>query len=456
MKRVFGVLFVCILLIPLLFKGLLWFQVTTQLKETRKAFEPYGLLEWGGIYSTFDGKIGVSDFAVTPFQLKDSVMVESLEVDFGSLEELLKAALPMLEGKYPDSLTFLVKQARLVLSDSSLAALKTDNERLANISPARIHACGDVKMLSGRELRAMGFDAVEYNAMLSYQLHSADGRLDVVGLVEALGMGEYSVKARLAYPGGYVSLGQLLSDSTVKALSVQMKDLGYYRRLAFLCGRLNHLSQSEYIAASLREWEKNLLQSGISIAPGFIASLNEYMAMGEKLELMVRPENGLFAPFLSAGDKDGAIVDLETVIGGLRPAYALASGPYRPLTVRIDKARWKRVLIDPAELERRRKEERSKGSANSQVVIERKFVPVQIGSLNRHSGKKVRVTDLQGKVYQGVLAEVLENKIVVTIMMDGGSFSFPVNRESIRLVEIMKAVKVKKTSPENALNRGTP
>ncbi|PIE42913.1 MAG: hypothetical protein CSA50_07755 [Gammaproteobacteria bacterium] len=455
MKRILSVLLVCMLLAPLLFKGLVWFQVRTQLQDAKKAFEPYGLLQWDGIYSTFDGKIGVADLAITPFLLKDTVVIESLEADFGSLEAVFKAALPMLQSKYPDALTFSLKQARVDLSETTFAALKPDNEHLASISPARIYACGSVKQLTGRELKAMGFETIEYNGILTYQFSPTDGRLDIDAFVEAENMGQASLAAEFAYSNRYVSPAQLFKALTLKSVFVQLKDLGYYRRLAFLCGRLNNLTQTEYIAAALKQWNDNLLRSGIAVDPGLIASLNEYMALGAELRLTVEPKNGLFASFQASQSADREdMLDLAEVIARLRPSYALGSDSPRLLIVQFDLSRLEPVLLGQGESARRRKVKQERQSAKTVTVIENRFVPLRISLLDQNIGKKVRVTSLQGKIYQGELTDVLANKIVVTNVIGGGSFSFPVNRESIRFVEVMKSVKVAVT-PEQARNRDT-
>ncbi len=443
MKRILVFIVVLAISLPVIFKVVVWGGVYLQLKQAKQAFTPYGVIDWRGIYSSFDGKIGVEGLSVTPFQLKETLQIDLVEADFKGLNLMVEAMVPVLSDVYPDSLTFNIHGARMALNDASLGILQPDNKRLTDISLSRIYACGDIKLLTGRELKAMGYESIEYDGMLAYHLDPVASKLAVTSQIEAVGMGQAKADFLFSFGGSFSPVKLLGDAASLKKVSISLKDLGYYRRLAFLCGRLTNLSQSEYIQAALSEWQNTLAHSGIVIPSGFVSALNEYMALGAQLDIQIEPRQRILQLIQDAKDSSGKLVRPDSIVAGLNPSFGLSWGQLQPLVIQFNEKRLTHALLTEGEIQEKVRKVKEALAAQPEIRIEYRYIDKSIAQLPEFVGRQVKLFLVDGKVHEGEMGAMTEEQVEIVEKLNSGSFAFPIRLELVERVQVRKRIEIK-------------
>ena len=189
----------------------------------------------------------------------------------------------------------------------------------------------------------------------------------------------------------------------LKRVNLSLKDLGYYRRLAFSVWKAEQpKSQTEYILASLKEWRETLQASGIGIPEDFISALNEYMALGAQLEMQFEPRQGLFRLLNGAWDESGKLSRPESLVAGLNPSFRLSWGQLQPLEIDFNQKRLALALLSEGEIQEKARKVKEELAAEPEIRIEYRYVGRPISRLPENVGQPIRVYLIDGKVHEGV------------------------------------------------------
>src|SRR6218665_2762026 len=93
-----------VLTIAVLIKLSLWLSVRSIMDDAIARLSPIMDISYGGITSSFDGRVGLEKLVIRVPALGDSVRVEHAQLKFNGLGDLLRFKERLNEGKFPEQL----------------------------------------------------------------------------------------------------------------------------------------------------------------------------------------------------------------------------------------------------------------------------------------------------------------------------------------------------------------
>ena len=101
-----------VLAVAVLIKLSLWLSVRSIMNDAVARLSPVMQISYGGITSSFDGRVGVEDRARLPM-FNDEVRISQAELKFRSLRDLLAFKEKLVEGKFPEQMAVNLKGLEL-------------------------------------------------------------------------------------------------------------------------------------------------------------------------------------------------------------------------------------------------------------------------------------------------------------------------------------------------------
>jgi hypothetical protein len=439
MKKLLAAL---VLLSLLLFAGvkvLIWFQVNAMLNNIKQVMVTQTALDWGWIASDLGGSVTISDLQVTPFFLKDTLLIEQIHVRFDGSLDLLGAAMQGNGLKMPPQYEVEIAGGHLPLSNRTFLSLQPNDPRYREVGPLAVYSCGDISQVTGKELLAMGYNELEF--ALNYAYSAPDALVRVRGQMD--GVLELDASAKLG-AGGAVDFSKGLLVEVlpmIRNLQTTIKDAGFFRRLSFLCGRLHGLSQHEYLQAAVNEWDEKLKHAGIVTGQGIRDTLLAYADAGVSMTVTLAPTPGAMKIFSSLFAEDAMPMSAATIIStfpslGLHLASGTAGAA--PMDIRFDQEPFGLFMMTRTELSAYL-EEQAKANAKPPAAVELPgYKIINFAEIEKYPAEKIQVEVLTGKIYTGILTAVSETSIEVTEYLPGGSFAYRILNEDVFQVSIWR------------------
>ena len=91
-----------LLAIALLIKVSLWLSVRSIITDVADRMSSVMVIRYGGITSSFDGRVGLDKVEISVPAMRDSLRIEHAELKFDGLGELLRFKERLVEGKFPE------------------------------------------------------------------------------------------------------------------------------------------------------------------------------------------------------------------------------------------------------------------------------------------------------------------------------------------------------------------
>lgn len=438
MKKLLVILILFFVLVFCGLKILVWYQVNTALNGIKQSLVSVAIMDWGWISSEVDGQVVIHDLKVTPFALKDSVLVDRVHLRFAASYELVLASIKANGLVFPENYEIDFIDGHLPLANKTLKALQPNDPRYSEISLFSLYSCGDIRQLTGRELLAMGYDELNFTIHVAYS--ATDDMVRTRGELD--GMFEFDVAAKLSSGPVDVSKGVLAAGlPAIRNVQAELKDTGYFRRLSFLCGRLHGLSQSEYIGAALDEWVARLDDAGIRVGKSVRAVITQYADAGATMSLALAPTTSSMKLFASLFDDEAPAISADTIIGSF-PSLGLhlSSGAdgAAPMDITFDRDSLGLFVMTAPQLAAYHEAQALAAIVPPPVEVPPGYKLIDFGEVGKYLGQKIRVEILSGKKYEGKLTKVGEFGIEVTEHIEGGSFAYPVVNEDVFQVMVWK------------------
>lgn len=438
MKKLIVLLILFSLLLFAGLKVLVWYQTNASMTALKDALAKDAIIDWGWIASDLTGTVTISDISITPFYLKDTLRVESIQLRFAAPQELLWSSIKANGLVLPSEYEVAILGGHLPLANKTLTALIPSDTRYREVSLLSLYSCGDISQVTGRELLSMGYDEISFSA--SYNYSAMDGMFQARGQLEELF--EFDLAAKLQPDPLTLGKGVMAGIlPLIRNMETTLQDTGYFRRLSFLCGRLHGLSQAEYLRAAVDEWVAKLSHAGIKIGSGVSASILQYADTGSPLTVTLAPMPGTMKLFASLFDDNEPRMSADTILSAF-PSLGLhlSTGTAGAMAADISFDKKQLELFLMTETEKATYLEAIAAEANKVVpVIEVKgYKLIDIATMADNLEQKIQVEVVGGKLYEGVLSKVAERGIVVTQYLGGGSFAYPIANEEIAQVRVWK------------------
>lgn len=405
--------------IALLIKLSLWLSVRSAMQTAILQLSPIMHISYGGITSSFDGRVGLEQLKIRVPAMRDTLYVQHAELRFRSLGELLRFKERLDQGKFPDQLTARLQGLQLAVHGPFMQQLyDVPAERSVFTAMSEV-ACGDVSHIGTTELLEMGYRTLESDVEFSYRfkpgaqtlsfdLH-ADTRdmLDMRSVVTLENMPDNPGDLRVDPP-------------RVAAITLEMNDNQYQRKVQDYCAGKLGQSTEAYLKTAVEQFDRVLRSQRIALSPALLEAYGDYLAEPTSLRLEFQPTEGMAwggLQFFAARD----------VLAMLRPVVLVNQQSIEP------QFEW----IDPSRRQQSGALERVVAEVGDEHPVTTQYEFVKVADLAGFAGKRLQFVTFDGVYYQGILHKVEDGKAFLSVQFGTGSAEMFLRLDKIDKVRVL-------------------
>ncbi|HBX57974.1 hypothetical protein [Pseudomonas sp. UBA2684] len=408
-----------VLAIAVLIKLSLWLSVRSIMSDATAQLAPIMDIRYGGITSSFDGRIGLEKVEIHVPVIRDSLRVEHAELKFNGLGELLRFKERLAEGKFPEQMAVNLKGLALDVHGPFMQQLyDTPAERSVFTAMSEV-ACGKVRTIGTGELLDMGYRTFETDGQFSYLFQPGAQTLSFNLTSDTRDMGELRVGLSLANMSE--KPGDLrVNPPKIQRVSVEINDNQYQRKVQEYCAGKLGLSTEAYLQAAVQQFDKVLRSQRIALEQPVLDAYGRYLADPQSLRVELEPSDGMVWDGLQ-------FFDAKDVLSMLRPTVLVNRDVVAPLGF---------AWVDP----------HARPPVAAQELLAAQAVAVASGgaqegfvsvaSLADHVGKRLRFVTYDGMYYQGVLTRIVNDKAYLSLQGGNGTAEMSLRLEKIDQVRV--------------------
>ena len=420
MNKVFKWAVLAVLAIALLIKLSLWLSVRSIMDTAIQQMSPVMDISYGGITSSFSGRVGLENVRIRVPLMRDSFEVDHAELRFKSLGELLRFKERLDQGKFPDQLTASLKGLKLEVHGPFMSQLYAAPAERSVFTAMSEVSCGSVRNIGTVELLEMGYRTIDSDVDFSYffmpgaqtltfNLH-ADTR-DMIDLRSV-----FTVMNMPDNPGDF-----RVNPPRVSNIMVELSDNQYQRKVQEFCASKLGKTTAEYQVTAAKQFDGVLRAQGIALNQSLLDGYGRYLADPQSLRLE-------FSPTESVAWDGLQFFDAKDVLTMLRPVVLVNQ---QALDVDFDWVKVKRGTEQTAmeRISAETPEELAKKQTRDQFV--------SVATLPEHAGKRLRFITYEGTYYQGILHKVENGRAYLSVQMGSGTAEMFLRLDKIAKVRVM-------------------
>lgn len=409
--------------IALIIKASLWLSVRSVVNDAIARVSPFMDISYGGISSSFDGRVGLQNLVIRVPMAGDSLKVAHAQLKFNGLRELLSFKERLDEGKLPEQMAVDLKGVELQIHGPFMQSLYAQPAEKSAFTAMSEVACGNVRNIGVDELLQMGYRTLESDIEFSYRMQPGaqtltfDLRSDTRDMLDMhTSMTLMNVSER---PGD-----MRVNPPRVSQVVVEMNDNQYQRRVSEFCRGKLGLDQAAYTALSLEQFDKALRQQRIALDKPVLEAYGRYLADPRSLRVELTPTEGMTWDGLQ-------FFEPKDVIQMLHPVVLVNQQSVAPLGF---------AWVDP--LKKKITPESQYEMVSAQETVEsqartQQYEFVSVESLAQYTGKRLQFITFDGAYYQGVLHKVENGRVYITVLLGTGSAEMFLRLNKINQVRVM-------------------
>ncbi|MES2818984.1 MAG: hypothetical protein V4812_08395 [Pseudomonadota bacterium] len=407
--------------VALLIKLSLWLSVRSIMNDAIAQLSPIMEIRYGGITSSFDGRVGLEKLDIRVPAMGDSLKVEHAELKFQGLGELLRFKERLAEGKFPEQLAATFKGLTLEVHGPFMQQLYDAPAQRSVFTAMSEVACGTVRTIGTTELLDMGYRTFETDAQFSYLFQPAAQKVSFNLTADTRDMGD--LRLSMALMNMSEKPGDLLANPPrVSQVTVELNDNQYQRKVQDLCAGKLGQTRAVYLDTAVQQFDRVLRSQGIALEQPVLDAYKRYLDDPQALRLELNPTEGMAWEGLQ-------FFDAKDVIGMLRPALLINQQVVEPLAFAwVDPNALKAAveLEEPAVTETVATSTASPGGGGF----------VTVASLPGHVGKRLTFSTFEGMQYHGVLTKVANGKAYLSLQAGNGTGEMSLRLEKIDKVRV--------------------
>ncbi len=405
-----------------LVKGFLWYKVKGHADAFVQAAAPFVRISYGGIHTDLRGSVGIDEVVLRPTMTEDEFTLAAVRISAPHLLSLLLLENRLDEGEMPEHLSVSLQRLQIDL-DSQLVNLLDEMEPAAvsgnlqsGASLANLDAlgCGDREHFAVKDLLAMGIRrvALDWKAELSHEPGSGVTTVDL----QMADPGLFRVDLNMQITG---KPGAISPEDGLPSGRVTYTDEGWYRKRNDYCALLNKGSVSEYVEQHLAEVATRF---GIALPEAMADSYRQFMLEGGTVALALNPQPHTPVTELPHYPPQDLIevLGLELVVN--EQPFDMAAIAWKPKTEAVTSA-------TPAA--------KAPVAGAPPAPAEPTFRRVDIDALHRHIDNRARIRTHDGKLREGLVQEVADGRVQLTMQLRRGTLTYPVKLRDIASVEVL-------------------
>ncbi|MBS7660684.1 hypothetical protein I0D00_01810 [Pseudomonas lalucatii] len=408
-----------VLAVAVLIKLSLWLSVRSIMEDAARQLSPIMEIRYGGITSSFDGRVGLSQIEVRVPAMGDSLRISHAALKFEGLGELLRFKERLAEGRFPEQMAVSLEGLSLDVHGPFMRQLYAVPAERSVLTAMSEVACGKIRTIGTDELLDMGYRTFETDGEFSYRIQPGARRLHLNLTSDTRDIGELRVALSLINMADNPA-DVRVSPPRVERLSVELNDNQYQRRVQAYCAAKLDLAPEAYRKLAVEQLDKVLRSQRVALDQPLLDAYALYLEDPRALHVEFQPSEGMVWDGLQ-------FFDAKDVLAMLRPAVLVNHQAVQPLgfawvdpTVRLASA-----TSAPAAVER-------VGS----VAAGARTGFVTVSSLADHVGKRLRFVTYDGMYYQGILTRVANDKAYLRLQAGNGTAQMSLRLEKIDKVRV--------------------
>lgn len=420
MKKKIFKLFILSLILILAAKGFVAFTAYRMLSSIKEQHSSDFLLTYEWLSSNYDGVVTIEGLQLTPFTMKKTFSVESISFHYSDFFTLL-FQLPSLAE--PD-----VKGLSKITIDGVESELKGKGfkDMLENvlspawIQPFNLYGCSGYEALTPEAYQRMGLKA--WNASYVIELNSSERNTDILSVsIDQNGLGKTKIVTEWPKRTVDTFLQKPTLDAlTLLSLDIEHQDTGFFRRLNILCNEKETANRDIFSRYAAITWKNAMYEQGLVINDVLLELYADFLLQGGILSLTVSPKEGLEVTKLDT------LVNKELVTY-LNMAFKLNGQKLKFAEIFLDGSIIFPPVVEPS----------TEGQEKVQEPkVEPGYRTFELEQANEVLGRKIRISMLDGKTYEGLLRSTTEYNLELTQNLPGGSVHYPLMLNEIQTFEV--------------------
>jgi len=410
-----------VLAIALLIKLSLWLSVRSIMADATAQLSPIMSISYGGITSSFDGRVGLEKVRIAVPAMRDSLQVEHAELKFNGLGELLSFKERLAAGKFPEQMAVSLKGLTLDAHGPFMQQLYDSPAPRSVYTAMGEVVCGKVQRIRTVDLLDMGYRTLETDGQFSYQFQPGLQKLSFNLTSDTRDMGELRLGFTVAnMPERPVDLR--LNPPRVERITFELNDNQYQRKVQDYCAGKEGLEREAYLQAVVDKFDRVLRSQRIALNQPVLDAYARYQKDPQSLRIELEPTEGMVWDGLQ-------FFDADDVLTMLRPVVLVNQQVVDALGF---------TWVDP---NKRSKQPQADDEQGSLVPVALKVdagqeVFVNVTGLGEHIGKRLRFITYDGMYYQGVLTRVNDGKAYLSVQGGNGTAEMSLRLEKINKVKV--------------------
>lgn len=412
-----------VIAIALIIKASLWLSVRSIVNDAIATVSPVMEITYGGISSSFDGRVGLQNVVIRVPMAGDSLKVAHAQLKFDGLRALLSFKERLAERKLPEQLALELQGVELPVHGPFVQQLYSVPAEKSAFTAMSEVACGNVRNIGVDELLQMGYRTVQSDIEFSYRFEPGaqtltfNLRSDTRDMLDMhMSMSLINVSER---PGD-----MRVNPPRVSQVTVEMDDNQYQRRVSEFCRGKLGLDQPAYLALSLEKFDKALRLQRIALDKPVLDAYGRYLSDPRSLRIELTPTEGMTWDGLQ-------FFEPKDVLAMLRPSVMVNQEPVSQLGF---------AWVDP--LKKKVTPEDHLQMVSAEETVESKprtqqYEFVSVDSLAQYTGKRLQFITFDGAYYQGVLHKVENGRAYITVLLGTGSAEMFLRLNKINQVRVM-------------------
>ncbi|GBL56434.1 hypothetical protein SAMN05216577_113126 [Pseudomonas citronellolis] len=411
-----------IVAVALIIKVSLWLSVRSIVDDAVARLSPMVEITYGGISSSFDGRVGLKNVEIRVPAARDSLKVAHAQLRFNGLRELLSFKERLAEGKLPKQMAMELTGVELQVHGPFMQALYQQPAESSVFTAMSEVACGNIRNIGSDELLQMGYRTLESDIEFSYLFEPGAQKLtfnlrsDARGMLDTrVGMSLSNVSER---PGD-----MRVNPPRVSQVTVELDDNQYQRKVQEFCAARLGVKREEYLKQALAQFDKAMRSQRVALDQPLLDAYARYLADPQSLRLELNPSEGMTWSGLQ-------FFEAKDVVGMLRPVVLVNQQAVNPIGF---------AWVDPLKHKVTADSATQKISAEETVESEKRtqqYGFVSIDSLAQYTGKRLQFITFDGAYYQGVLHKVENGRVYITVLMGTGSAEMNLRLNKINQVRV--------------------
>ncbi|WP_179959325.1 acetylornithine deacetylase [Marinobacter changyiensis] len=408
MKKLFYTLVVLALVAFVAFKGAVWWLTEQRMAELGDEITESGVVHWQRLSSNLSGEVTLHGVRYQQFRLTQPLNISLLNFSAGSPVALMRALLD--PAQLPQEWQLDAEGVRLQLDAAMIKSWVAPEE---DTNPALFGlTCGPDhrQQLGSGDLVRMGVSDISGEILLRQSRDHLHFELSTAGT----GSVEMTARNyRLPLVFGQAGVDDV-QPPRPEHIDVVLRDGGLMRKVAVYCARESQMDVPEWVALITRGFRDALNARGYEPSKQLVALYQRWLSEGGQLEFTLAaasPTLGVPVHTLEEAGSNDASFDMTYNRAGVPDVYLTRMEPER---AELPEQAFEPVVPDESE------------SAMAD------WRPAPVAEASRWLERTVRVTLASGRIVEGRLTGVSEDRLEVSRMVDGGEVAYPM---VIRAVE---------------------